>query len=955
MRVAPPRLTSLALSFAVVPAVIALPVLSKPQPRAHAVHPSVRTLGLSNTLESGVSAGPVQLVGASWDAGTLRRGTRVEVRARTGDVWSPWTPVEATDGGPDDGSADARAAAVGRTMSEPVWVGHADAAQARIAGGGGIAVAPRNLQLTLVDPGSSDADAAVDPAAPIGGDVAEASVGQPHIYTRANWGADESLRRSKCPAGPDYSSTIKVGFVHHTDTSNSYSASDVPGIIRGIYAYHVKGNGWCDIGYNFLIDRFGRIWEGRYGGITRPVIGAHTGGFNTDAFGVAAIGTFTSHAPPSVMISAYQRLFSWKLGLHYRDPMSKDYLVSAGGGTSRYSRGTRVRFNVVSGHRNAGYTTCPGSALYSRIGAIRTGAKSLMGAAFLSPSLTPRTDSALGSGAFAVRSRVTRLLSWRLTVTSQATGAVIKTMRGTASSIRPLATGWDRRDSHGVPAPKGTYILSLSGGNSSSTARSYTRVVTLTTTAPPRPPSDVFGSGHSDLVTGVPGRTVTGQLKAGAVVVQRGGGGGLQATRNTLLAQSSYGAPGAAERNDRFGSAVATGDFNGDGFSDVAVGIPGEDLTNGANAGMVEVFPGGPDGPQTAESYALSQDSPGIGGATEPGDSFGASLAAGDVNRDGIDDLVIGVPWEDLGSAGDAGMITVVPGSASGLASTRSVSISEQLSTVPGVAGTDDHFGRVLAVSDLTGDGIGDVVVGAPTENVVVLIPGSTSGVSGAGSSAVSGNAAGNAGHFGKALAAGRFDGVNPALAVGADDGVSVLNVSGQSIVAAGAAHLTQNSPSVPGIDEPGDDFGAALAAADLNHDGRADLAVGTPHENVGSKVDAGAVTLLFGSAAGLTGTGSQAVHQDAAGVPGVAEPGDVFGTTVAILWLNNGVYGDLVSGSPGEDLQNVTNGGMATWFLGDSGGLPTTADRIVNAGIGYGTAANPASGDGFASAVADE
>ncbi len=123
---------------------------------------------------------------------------------------------------------------------------------------------------------------------------------QPVILTRAQWGADESIRTRL----PSYSSTIKAGFVHHTVNANSYSVADVPAVMRGIYAYHVKSNGWSDIGYNFLIDRFGRTWEGRYGGITRAVIGAHTGGFNTDTFAASLLGTYSTTAPPQVTMDA---------------------------------------------------------------------------------------------------------------------------------------------------------------------------------------------------------------------------------------------------------------------------------------------------------------------------------------------------------------------------------------------------------------------------------------------------------------------------------------------------------------------------------------------------------------------------------------------------------------------------------------------------------------------------
>jgi hypothetical protein len=369
-----PRFPALLLSIGVIPAAIATPVLTLPRPHTHAVPAVVRMLDLLSAAAPDTTQ-QFSLVGANWPAGAVPAGAQVEVRVRQAGTWSDWSALAPADGGPDTGSLEASRAA-GRVDAEPLWVGHADGVQARVVRGS-TALTLRGIRLALVDPGASNADSTVSasPAA----STAMASTVEPRIYTRADWGADESLRRSACPAGPDYSDTIKVGFVHHTDTPNGYSSSQVPSIIRSIYAYHVKSNGWCDIGYNFLIDRFGRIWEGRYGGISKAVIGAHTGGFNTDSFGVAAIGTYTTTQPSSGMLSAYESLFSWKLGLYFRDPTGTDHLVSSGGGTDKWPVGQSVLFHRIAGHRDAGNTTCPGSDLYSKLPTIRTIARSRMG------------------------------------------------------------------------------------------------------------------------------------------------------------------------------------------------------------------------------------------------------------------------------------------------------------------------------------------------------------------------------------------------------------------------------------------------------------------------------------------------------------------------------------------------------------------------------------------------
>ncbi len=153
---------------------------------------------------------------------------------------------------------------------------------------------------------------------------------------------------------------VHAGFVHHTVNANNYTRAQVPSIIRGIYAYHTQSRGWSDVGYNFLVDRFGRIWEGRYGGVGRPVVGAHTLGYNDYSFAMSAIGNFETARPGNAMLNAYARLFAWKLNLH--GIRAGDMKQKVGGRT----------FPAVNGHRDAGQTACPGRYLYAKIGTIRS-------------------------------------------------------------------------------------------------------------------------------------------------------------------------------------------------------------------------------------------------------------------------------------------------------------------------------------------------------------------------------------------------------------------------------------------------------------------------------------------------------------------------------------------------------------------------------------------------------
>jgi hypothetical protein len=300
------------------------------------------------------------VAGLTWQAGAGASEPIVQLRLREGAGWTEWQPLVAVHG-PDPDSPDAKRAG-SRVASEPLFSSSADAVQVRVDTADG--KAPEGLALLTIDPGTSPADANLTgaPAA-----SARAGVNGPGIYTRPQWGADESLR--DCTAS--YSPTIKVGFVHHTVGSNSYSPSDSAAILRGIYAYHVNGNGWCDVGYSFLVDRFGQIFEGRAGGVDKPVIGAHTGGFNSNSFAVSAMGTFTSAGPPAAMLSSISAVLGWKLGLHGRNIHGTDVLVSAGGGTTQYPAGTSVTLNVVSGHRDVGYTECPGSTLHAQLANLR--------------------------------------------------------------------------------------------------------------------------------------------------------------------------------------------------------------------------------------------------------------------------------------------------------------------------------------------------------------------------------------------------------------------------------------------------------------------------------------------------------------------------------------------------------------------------------------------------------
>ncbi|MFI8261649.1 peptidoglycan recognition protein [Streptomyces sp. NPDC085665] len=228
-------------------------------------------------------------------------------------------------------------------------------------------------EITALDKADSTADAVMAGDGTLSA-AARPYIGpRPRIVTRLGWGADESLRES----GFVYTGTVKAAFVHHSASGNNYACKDAPAVLRSLYRYHVVSSGWRDLGYNFAVDKCGTVYEGRAGGVAKAVLGAHTMGFNTDSMGVAVLGTYTSTTPPAAAVKAVAQLTAWKLGLFNRDPRSKTTLKSGGG--NRFKKGTNVKLNVISGHRDGFATECPGKLLYAQLPPTRTSSAKLQG------------------------------------------------------------------------------------------------------------------------------------------------------------------------------------------------------------------------------------------------------------------------------------------------------------------------------------------------------------------------------------------------------------------------------------------------------------------------------------------------------------------------------------------------------------------------------------------------
>lgn len=326
---------------------------------AGAVDPTTTARAGATTAVQNV-AGAVTVVGVTWPKGTVSTADTFQIRTMTGATWSQWQLLDRPDGGPD--GAEAAAATPG---TDPFVI--TGASQYEVRSLTTNATAPTTATVQAVDPGVSSADASPQQAGPPPG-AASAATAKPAILTRAAWGANERLRR----LAPTYG-TIVMGFVHHTDSPNNYTEAEVPAMIRGMYAYHVQGLGWDDIGYNFLVDRFGRTWEGRYGGMDRAVVGAQTQDYNGVSMGVSAIGNFDVAAVPQVMTNAYERIFAWKFSLSHIPAIG---IVPAPRPPS-WSGATY--FQRISGHRDGFQTTCPGRYMYAKLPEIRSGTATLLG------------------------------------------------------------------------------------------------------------------------------------------------------------------------------------------------------------------------------------------------------------------------------------------------------------------------------------------------------------------------------------------------------------------------------------------------------------------------------------------------------------------------------------------------------------------------------------------------
>lgn len=404
--------------------------------------------------------------------------------------------------------------------------------------------------------------------------------------------------------------------------------------------------------------------------------------------------------------------------------------------------------------------------------------------------------------------------------------------------------------------------------------------------------ADFNGDGFSDLAIGAPTDSVQGQDAAGAVNVLYGGGPGLTADGDVQFTQSQPQLRGAPERNDRFGAALAAGDFDGDGYGDLAIGVPGEGVPTGVGpneadrpaAGTVQVLYGSGSGLTTAGSDTWTQDWPGIKGTTGAGDRFGTALAAGDFDGDGRDDLAIGSPGDSVNGRPNAGAVNVLYGRPSGLSAAEDQLWTLGSPRIKGFAGANFRFGAALAANDMSSNGRAELAIGAP---------------------------------------GGRISGQASAGAV--------LVLYGRSYGLSSVDDLwSQDARGIKGIAQRGDELGSALAISDFDRDGVGDLAIGVPLEDVGGARDAGAVNTIHGSEAGLRSDPDRLWTQNSRGIKGVAGTLDRFGSALVAVDFSGNVAGDLAIGVPGESIGASDDAGAVNVLYGDpADGLDEGGDQL--------------------------
>lgn len=468
---------------------------------------SPQIIGISNsgkTLTQLVSSRDTKaftLVGLTWQ-GKIDQSITFKVKIRESGVWTNWINLE--NGLYEEASTGTADAIDARGGTDPLLTAPADGIEVVMESG--LILVPTDLKVNLFNSDTTRQDRSITKSSALTSMSSSMStlnssapavspqgavVPRPRIVSRAEWGADETWRSPT----PRMGTRVLAGVVHHTASTNSYSADQAPAQMRNLYAYFTKSLNYSDMGYNFLVDKFGTIYEGRAGcavnaaptcdGPAQPTQGAHTAGLNLDTFGVSVIGNYDVLAPenPAAIVEAVASLMAWKIAPYGLDPNATARVLSTDtSGSSKFGAGQTATMQVITAHRDVGITACPGRFLYPYMTQIRSRATDLLLPVIRDASVSPLNLNQVAAENVSVRATIPATAQWSVEVVNEATGQLVNSVSGTQGTTGPIAFDWNKTDQSGVAVPAGRYAVAIKASIRNIVLPPAGQVVTL---APP--------------------------------------------------------------------------------------------------------------------------------------------------------------------------------------------------------------------------------------------------------------------------------------------------------------------------------------------------------------------------------------------------------------------------------------------------------------------------------------